>query len=369
MLVGAGHAHLHVASRAAQFGAWGARLILVDPGRFEYSGLATGVLSGGYRPEDAVLDPKRLILPAGGEFIRDEVTGLDRAARVLHLRSGSSMPYDWVSLNIGSEVNAPQQAGGQACVWSVKPVAQLWMLRGCLQKAFAAKARLRMVVVGGGATGAEVAANLAGLAERLQADADLAVITSGPRLVPDFPAAAAASLARSLRQRNVRLVFSTRITAWEDGMLRGTDGRAFPFDHAVMAVGLRARRLPEEIALPADPVDGIRVRPTLQSVADPRVFAVGDCMSFVDRPLRKLGVFGVRAAPILLHNLLAVMDGRPLRSYEPQKRYLSILNLGDGTGLAVWGPLWWQGRLSHALKHRIDWRFLSRYRNAMPAEG
>lgn len=377
MLVGAGHAHLHLALQAAEFRARGARLVLVDPGCFEYSGLATGVLSGGYARDDGVLDPKRLILASGGEFVRDAVTGLDRAARVLQLASGSRLSYDRVSFNIGSEVDvaaigsqvdAAAQSDGQARIWSVKPIAQLSKLRASLEAALAANIAQRIVVVGGGATGAEVTASLAGLAERLRANVQLTLVTSAPRLLPDYPTAAAAGLARNLQRRRVRLVLRTRIASCKDGTLLAADGHSFRFDHAVIAVGLRARCLPPGANLPADPIDGVRVAPTLQSIADPQVFAVGDCMSFVERPLRKLGVYGVRAAPVLLHNLLASLEGRPLRKYAPQKRYLSILNLGDGTALAVWGPLWWQGRLSYLLKHRIDRRFLSQYRQVMLAE-
>lgn len=377
VLVGAGHAHLHLAAQAARFRAQGAQPVLVDPGCFEYSGLATGVLSGGYARDDGVLDPKRLVLACGGEFIRDAVTGLDREACTLQLAGGCSLPYDRVSFNIGSEVDATasggnvdaaERAGGQARVWTVKPIVQLSKLRAALEDAFAANVPQRIVVVGGGATGVEVAANLAGLAQRLQADVQLTLVTSAPRLLPDHPAAAAASVARNLQRRRVRLVLDTRIASCQNGTLFAADGQAFAFDHAVVAVGLRARRLPAGADLPADPIDGVRVAPTLQSVADPNVFAVGDCMSFVEQPLRKLGVYGVRAAPILLHNLLASLGGRPLRRYRPQQRYLSILNLGDGTALAVWGPLWWQGRLSYLLKHRIDQRFLSQYRHAMQAE-
>jgi NADH dehydrogenase FAD-containing subunit len=76
----------------------------------------------------------------------------------------------------------------------------------------------------------------------------------------------------------------------------------------------------------------------------------------------KLGVFGVRQAPVLRHNLVAGLLGRQLQSYRPQKRWLMILNLGDGSALAVYGQFHWRGRLSFRVKDWIDRRFLAQYR-------
>jgi selenide,water dikinase len=58
--------------------------------------------------------------------------------------------------------------------------------------------------------------------------------------------------------------------------------------------------------LPVSSEGRLQVGPTLQSVADPTVFAVGDCSVMEGSPRPAAGVFGVRAAPILLHNLAAL---------------------------------------------------------------
>ncbi len=92
------------------------------------------------------------------------------------------------------------------------------------------------------------------------------------------------------------------------------------------------------------------------------VFAAGDCLHFVPRPLPKIGVFAVREAPILLHNLRASLDGRSLETFTPQDRYLSILNLGNRRALAYRGRLVWSGRLAWWLKDRNDRRWLDLYR-------
>jgi hypothetical protein len=65
-----------------------------------------------------------------------------------------------------------------------------------------------------------------------------------------------------------------------------------------------------------------------------------------------VGVYAVREAPVLCHNLLASLGGRPLRRFRPRRRFLLILNLGDGTGLLTWGPFSWHSRLAFRLKDR-----------------
>lgn len=56
-------------------------------------------------------------------------------------------------------------------------------------------------------------------------------------------------------------------------------------------------------------------------------------------------------------NLLAALDGAKPKPFRPQEHFLWIMNLGDGTGLAVRRDLWWHGRAAFKLKDWIDRRF------------
>ena len=76
-------------------------------------------------------------------------------------------------------------------------------------------------------------------------------------------------------------------------------------------------------------------------------------------------VFGRADTPAqqqLLANLQASLDDGALTDYQPQSKWLSILDLGDGTGLATRGQRWWLGRSSVWLKHWLDRRFIESYR-------
>ncbi|MBZ9560227.1 MULTISPECIES: FAD-dependent oxidoreductase [Modicisalibacter] len=365
VLVGAGHAHLHLAARVERLIERGAHVTLISPGDFWYSGMASGMLGGDYRDDEDRLDPAALIRAGGGEVIDDRVVGIDRQARQLRLAESPPLAYDLLSLNLGSRVatNAIIGIGGDAHVWPAKPVGRLWRLRQLLETALAEQAPLpRLAVIGGGPTGVELTANLLGLGERYGRELEISLVSASERLLPEAPRSASRWVARRLYRRGARLELAASAVAWEPGRLRLDDGSEVGADHVLLASGLVAPDLVGELGLRSDARQGLAITPALHAPEDPRIFAVGDCAWLEHAPYPKLGVFGVRQGPVLLANLEARLTGAAPRHFQPQRRYLSILNLGDGRGLGLWGRFWWRGRSALALKRRLDHRFMAAYR-------
>lgn len=363
ILIGAGHAHLHVAKHAVAFAKRGVDLVLVDPGKFWYSGLATGMLGGRYAKEEDTLDPGALARAHGGRAIRARLVRIDSAERCVYLDDGTALQYDFLSFNVGSEVKLPSGLVGQPDILAVKPIANLWDLRERLCARWRNdRTTTRICVIGGGATGCEVAANLQALAAREGAVLDLTLLTCTSRLLPDWPARAARGLARVLERRGIQLLFEQRVQSARAHSLIASDGGRYTYDFTVAALGLSPPVLISELGLPIGPDGGLYVDASLRVVNDARIFGAGDCIHFDGHDLPRLGVFGVRQAPVLLANLLAALEGAPMSDYKPQSRYLSILNLGDGSGLALRGRLYWRGRASMRLKNRLDYRFLQQFR-------
>ena len=365
VLVGAGHAHLYVAARAEQLRRAGARVTLVAPGRTGYSGMASGVLGGRYAAAANLIDPAAVARAGGAAHRDDSVTAVDRSARRLQLASGESLPYDRVSFNLGSVVDAPVAVAGGPRVWPAKPVAGLAALRTALlaEPERAGGDGPAVAVVGGGATGAEIAANLVALAGACGRAPAVTLVEAADRLLASAPPGASAALARRLRRRGVDVRTATRFAGVSAAGL-DTDRGPVAADHLVFATGLVAPPLVERLDLPADRVGGIHVDATLRSPVDARVFAVGDCARFLPAPLPRIGVFGVRQAPVLLHNLGASLSGGAIRAYRPQRRWLSILDLGDDTGLLLYGGFWFIGRPALRLKQRLDRGFVAGFGHA-----
>ena len=105
----------------------------------------------------------------------------------------------------------------------------------------------------------------------------------------------------------------------------------------------------------------VLVNDRLQSPDYPELFGGGDCISLQGHPLVKVGVYAVRQNPILHHNLLAALEERELIPFQPQQRYLLILNLGNRRGILCKGRWVWEGRLPFLLKDWIDRRFMGTY--------
>jgi hypothetical protein len=73
-------------------------------------------------------------------------------------------------------------------------------------------------------------------------------------------------------------------------------------------------------------------------------------------------VYAVREGPVLRENLALAASGQPAnRRYRPQRRFLALLNTGDGRAICSYGELAVTGRWAMVLKDRIDRRFMRRF--------
>lgn len=385
VLVGGGHAHLHVAAHAERFREAGAEVLLVDPEDFWYSGMAPGVIGGRYGPEATRVDLARLAARSGFRYVRDRVVGIDADLSTVRLETGEELPYDVVSLDVGSVVTGEGIEGaGHATL--AKPIRGLLWIRE-----FLADPPGPPIVVGGGATGCEVAANLAVRLGRRDRDGApvaaaggdgsdatsgaagaprVVLLTAGARLLEELSTGAGRRAGRRLRALGVRIRTNAPVAAIaprtaEHGRpataVTLDDGSRIEGSETVLATGLTAPPWIAEAGLPTGRDGGLAVDESLRARGLANVFGAGDCIDFGPRALPKLGVFAVREAPVLLDNLLATITGRPLRSYRPQRRALRILNLGDGTALAAWGGLAWMGRGPMAWKEWLDRRFVDEF--------
>ncbi len=359
VLAGAGHAHLYTLQRAAELVREGIEVVLVAPEPFWYSGLATGMLGGYYPPSLDRLDTGRMIERAGGRWGRDAVATIHPEKNSLTLTGGGQLDYDVLSLNLGSQV-APLP-GARERVVGIKPIGQLARLREAVETA---GRPLRLVVAGAGPSGCEIAANLRALQHRTGAGGEVHLLSATADVLPRAPGAVRRKMRDALRQAGVHLSLNARVAVVEDGRFRLEDGREMEFDFAVNATGLVPPALLKTSGLEIDADGAMRVDEYLRSVSSPVVFGGGDCISIEGRTLDKVGVYAIREAPVLFANLRATLRGEEggLKKFRPQSRYLLILNLGDGTGLATWGRWHWRGRLAFRWKDFLDRRFLAQYR-------
>ena len=353
VLAGGGHANLYALRKTGELTRRGFDVVLVDPAEhLFYSGMATGVLSGSYEPGENRIGIRRLVERGGGRFVRGKVAEVLHRDRLLLLEDGRTVGYDAASFCLGSETR-----GADGAV-PVKPVSNLEGVRRRLLGA-GPDGPLGVVIVGGGAAGCEVAANLAGLAREAGSGAEITLVEAGPELLPNSPRAARRIVAGHLRDLGVAVI-PGQTAGLRGGVAVLEDGTEIASDLTLVATGVAPPDVFARSGLATGDDGALWVDRHLQSPNDPRIFGGGDAVAFRGRRLPQFGVY-VRQGPVLYRNLQAVLRGEPLSPYRPQGRYLYVLNLGDGTGLAIYGPFTNRSRPALRLKHRIDHRFMQQY--------
>jgi NADH dehydrogenase FAD-containing subunit len=308
------------------------------------------MVGGRWMPDDDRVALDRLLAGSGATLIRDRAVAIE--ATQIRRAAGAAIEFDLLSLDIGSVVaNLPGLDQDDPRDFAAKPIARLAELRRTIQ---AAPHLLRVLVVGGGASAVELAANIA-------AWPNARVTLAAGRLAPSLPPAARMFLQQRLAARGVTLRLQARV-ARIVGDAAWTDAGPISFDLIVRATGLTPPPLLASLKLALQ--DGaLVVGADLAAPGDARIHAAGDCAAVAGARLPMIGVHAVRQAPVLYANLHAKLQRRaPPRRYRAQRDALLILNLGDGSGLATWRGFWLAGRAMSWLKDRIDRAFLARYR-------
>lgn len=364
VLVGAGHAHLEILRRLALERTTGLDVTIVSfEARHFYSGMTPGYLAGQYSLGDITWDVLAIAGRAGAACVLGCAAQLAPARRRLVLRDGRELPYDLVSLNIGS---LPVGADAGVARWAqrIKP----------LQRAAGLKQRLdalagdrvagpaRIVVIGAGAGGIEVACAAAAAMDSAGRARDVCLLDRGTRLPAGYGERFQRRVAGALDRLGIRRRLGVGAASVGEDAVELEDGTSVPSDLTIWLTGPRGAPWLAASGLPTDPRGFLWTDDTLRSTADPRVFAVGDCGTPARYPaLAKSGVYAVRQAPVLWRNLLAAARGAPLAAFVPQRDFLSILNTCDGRALLRYkGLISWSG-WAWRLKDRIDRRFMHRY--------
>lgn len=353
--MGAGHAHLHLIRNASRLARAGYRTTVVAPRWFDYSGAASAIAAGSREPGTGRIDVADLAREEPLQHQQGLVTDVDFDTRSVTMENGARVGWDLVSFNIGSVACMPPATASASSIVGVKPLLELIRLRGRLAQPPAGRGH-HVTVMGGGASGIELAAHLAA-----RPDTDrVHLLETGPHIGAFLPQRARRRLVGLLEARGVQILTETDPIRVEEGVVLLRDGTRLSHDTVVLATGLAPP--PLATRTPHGGRGGFPVRATLQHRDHDDVYAAGDCADFLPASLPRIGVHGVRQGPVLLAAFEARADGAPAPIYRPRRQALSILDLGSGTALAVRGQWWWLGPASLTLKHRIDRKWLATYR-------
>jgi selenide,water dikinase len=376
VLVGGGHAHVQVIRRFAMEPPAGVRLTLVlDRPEAVYSGMVPGFVAGDYAAHELAIDVLPLARRAGARLVLDAARGVDPKAKTVALEGRPPLPYDVASLDVGSSVRGLELPGVREHALATRPISGfVERLEWALAKARARRGAgpLRVVVVGGGAAGVEIAFTLGARLRAQGIEAGFTLVADSEALLPGASRRLAGAATREAARRGIRLRLGVHVESVEDGRVcvAGEAG-AEPADLVLWATGAAPLPLLAGVDAPRDAAGFLRVRDTFQVVGADDLFASGDCAALDAHAwVPKAGVYAVRAGPVLDANLRARLAGGPLRRYRPKRDFLALLNLGERRALGgKWGFAL-SGRAVWRLKDAIDRRFVERFLvESLPAMG
>ncbi|MEQ8312618.1 MAG: selenide, water dikinase SelD [Gammaproteobacteria bacterium] len=373
VLVGGGHSHLAVLRAFGMKPVPGLAITLITREVVTpYSGSLPGYLAGFYTHDQMHIDLLPLARFAGARLIQDEVTEIDLNSKVVRLDSRPDIPFDIVSLNIGSRPESGLINGAEDFAVPVKPIdafIEHWeAMKNSAINILKAGDDYRLAIVGGGPASVELAfATHFRLCQELEQNLyqpgklKIKLITADEKLLDPHNSKVSEFARAELERRQIEILFNHKVENFAANKLISSDGTEVEADFMVYATGASIPQWPFQCGLkPSD--DGfIEIRPTLQSSSHDFVFAAGDAATIRGEPRPKSGVYAVRQGKVLAENLKRYATGGKLSNYFPQKQALALMSMGDSRAIASRGQFFFHGRLMWTLKHQIDSRFVRKY--------
>ncbi|WP_454650031.1 NAD(P)/FAD-dependent oxidoreductase [Bradyrhizobium liaoningense] len=294
---------------------------------------------------------------AGFAYQPGELCGLNRIEREVQIAPlhgpdgrllvpGRRFAYDKLVLAVGSQANdfgTPGVAEHCLMIDSRRQAdAFNQELRLRMLQCLALNTELSIAIVGGGATGVELAAELVqlveisivygaqGLAERIT----ITLIESGPRLLAAFPEDISAATRTRLEALGIRVMTDTRVSAANaDGFILG-DGRQLDASLKVWAAGVKAPDFLSGLGgLETTRGNQVMILPSLRTTKDPDIYAVGDCASLTPpgaaRPLPPTAQVAHQQARHLIRYLPKELQrGTPVPDFV-YRDFGSLVSLAD----------------------------------------
>jgi NADH dehydrogenase len=336
----------------------------------------------------------------GFDYQPGEMDGLDRNARVVKLAelrapSGEvvigprTVEYDVLVLALGSRANDFGTPGVAEHCHFIDSQAQAEVFNEALRirifQSVVTNNPLCVSIVGAGATGVELAAELSRLLEvaasygdpHVRSRLNLTLYESAPRILAAFPPEVSESSEAQLRHIGFTVKTDTRVTGADPDGLRLGDGSKQTADLMVWAAGVKAPDFLGKLdGIAANRSNQIYVRPTLQALGDDTIFAVGDCSTLTlagnERPLAPTAQVATQQAQFLAKHLPDWLGGSPLPTFA-FRDLGALVSLSDYNAFGTLGQFGFfrggfiKGRfaqLSHAMLYRQHQQALHGFRKA-----
>jgi NADH:ubiquinone reductase (H+-translocating) len=303
----------------------------------------------------------------GFQFRVGQMTGIDRTSRLVHVAPfvdedgaqvtpARSFGYDTLVIAVGSQSNDFGTPGVAEHALKLETTADARrfhrrlvnaLIRAHAQQEALAKHQLQVAIIGAGATGVELSAELHRTTRELVAygldridpeqDLQLHLIEAAERVLPGLPERMSTAARQMLEGMGVQVHTGAKVAeVLPDGVRLG-DGRVIAAELVVWAAGVKAADFMRDLdGLEANRINQLVVRPTLQTTLDDDVFAIGDCAAcaWPEANHGKGGFVPPRAqaahqqASLMVKQVQHRLAGNPLLPYR-YRDFGSLVSLGE----------------------------------------
>jgi NADH:quinone reductase (non-electrogenic) len=391
IIVGAGFAGLSAVGGLRKAGL---KVTVIDKNLYStFQPLLYQVATGGLNPGDVSYAVGGFTVRRRTRYVRGDLAGIDPAAQRVRLTDGRELGYDYLMIATGVAANYFGLPGAEQNTFALYSRADAIVLRDHLMNGFERlsersdpKSEFVITVVGGGATGVELAGTAAELRrEVIQAtfpDVDPArvhvrLIEMAPALVMPFHPKLREYTRRQLEQRGVDIKLNTEIREVRPDCVILADGQELPTDLTVWAAGVAGPHSMADWGLPLGKGGRLLVGPDLRVEGSDRIFAIGDIALNQQDPAPQLAQPAIQHGKHAAEQVARLVKGeqtQPFRYHDRGTmatigRRSAIVQLPQGvrfTGTLAW--LAWLGlHLLYLLGGRnrvatlinLSWRYLS----------
>lgn len=374
VLIGGGHSHAIALRNFAMNPLPGVRITLIsEQSNTPYSGMLPGHVAGHYTYEECHIDLRLVTQAAQAQLYVDQAIALKLDRNQVICADHPPVRFDALSIDIGSTPELPEVPGILNYSVPVKP----W--RYFLQQWQQVIDRVTQYpdqpisvgIVGGGAGGVELVLTIQHQLQRILqiAHQPLSNLTMhlfhrGARVMTGHNGRIRDRFHHILLDRGINLHLKEAVSQVHEGKILCKSGLQVNCDTIFWVTRASAPNWPRQSGLSTDDQGFIQVRPTLQSISHPHIFAAGDIAAMVMSPRPKAGVFAVRQGKPLAENLRRFLRGESSRTYKPQSRFLSLISTGDRKAIMSWGslPLGNESAWLWRWKDIIDRKFMDQFR-------
>ena len=329
VVVGAGFGGLSTVARLTRAGM---QVTLVDGNIYStFQPLLYQVATAGLNPSDVSFPLRGFARKYGASFRRGEVAGIDTAGRQVMLADGGQLGYDYLILATGVSAAYYGVTGADKYSFGLYTRHDAVTLRdrimACFEQLSAAgeKAEASVNVVGGGATGVELAGTLAELRSIALASAfpdidpgrvHIRLIEQVKDLLTPFHPSLREYARRQLEGRGVQVMLGTGIREITADRVILTDGRELASELTVWAAGVAAPDGAGRWGLRQGQGGRLVTGPDLQVAGQDRVFAVGDIALIDGHPLPQLAQPALQMGRHAAEQVVALAAGQPAAAFS-----------------------------------------------------